>query len=199
MTFHKFISTILHPIVIPTLGVMLYFLMIPINLNSEKKFQVLSLVFISSYLIPLIILILLKKFKFIKNYKTESIKERKIPVALMIFIFYFLGNTMQNVPSLRELSLLFYATSIDLIIIYLLFFIRIKASLHLLSLSIATGFFLVLSNNYSQSFIIIIIILILLSGILASARLHLKAHKKKEVYIGFFIGLVTPLILNILL
>lgn len=199
MNFHKFISTILHPIVIPTLGVMLYFLLIPIGLNSEKKFQILSLVFITSYLIPLLILILLKKFKLIKNYQTESITERKIPVALMVFLFYFLGNTMQSIPNLRELSLLFYATSIDLLIIYILFYFKIKASIHLLSLSVATGFFLVLTNNYSQSFIIVIIALILLSGILASARLHLKAHTKKEVYIGFFIGLITPLILYYLL
>ncbi|APZ45245.1 hypothetical protein BW723_02565 [Polaribacter reichenbachii] len=199
MRFHKFISTILHPIVIPTLGVMLYFLLIPINLSSDKKFSILSLIFISSYLIPLLVLVLLKKFKFIKNFQTESIKERKLPVALMIFLFYFLGNTMNNIPSLRDLSLLFYATSIGLIIIYILFFFKIKASIHLLSLSIPTGFFLVLSTNYSQSYILVIIILIILSGILASARLHLKAHNRTEVYIGFFLGLITPIVLNYIL
>ncbi|WP_405562953.1 hypothetical protein [Polaribacter sp. Asnod6-C07] len=199
MSFHKFISTILHPIVTPTLGVMLYFLLIPINLSSDKKFSVLSLIFISSYLIPLLVLVLLKKFKLIKNFQTESIKERKLPVALMIFLFYFLGNTMNNLSSLRELSLLFYATSIGLIIIYILFFFKIKASIHLLSISIPTGFFLVLSTNNSQSYIIVIIILILLSGILASARLHLKAHNKKEVYIGFFLGMIIPILLNYIL
>nr|WP_083139873.1 hypothetical protein [Polaribacter reichenbachii] len=178
---------------------MLYFLLIPINLSSDKKFSILSLIFISSYLIPLLVLVLLKKFKFIKNFQTESIKERKLPVALMIFLFYFLGNTMNNIPSLRDLSLLFYATSIGLIIIYILFFFKIKASIHLLSLSIPTGFFLVLSTNYSQSYILVIIILIILSGILASARLHLKAHNRTEVYIGFFLGLITPIVLNYIL
>nr|WP_252726802.1 hypothetical protein [Polaribacter vadi] len=178
---------------------MLYFLLIPINLSSDKKFSVLSLIFISSYLIPLLVLVLLKKFKLIKNFQTESIKERKLPVSLMIFLFYFLGNTMSNLSSLRELSLLFYATSIGLIIIYILFFFKIKASIHLLSISIPTGFFLVLSTNNSQSYIIVIIILILLSGILASARLHLNAHNKKEVYIGFFLGMITPIFLNYIL
>ena len=199
MNIHKIISTILHPIVIPTVGVMLYFLLIPNNFLSSQKFAVLSTVFISTYLIPLLILILFKKLNIIKSYQTKSIKERKLPVALMIFLFYLLGNTMNSTPNLADLSLLFYATSVGLFIIYILFFLKIKASIHLLSLGISAGFFMVLSNNYSQSYLIVIIITILLSGLLGSARLHLKAHTKREVYMGFFLGIISPLILNIIL
>lgn len=178
---------------------MLYFLLIPNNFLSSQKFAVLSTVFISTYLIPLLILILFKKLNIIKSYQTKSIKERKLPVALMIFLFYLLGNTMNSTPNLADLSLLFYATSVGLFIIYILFFLKIKASIHLLSLGISAGFFMVLSNNYSQSYLIVIIITILLSGLLGSARLHLKAHTKREVYIGFFLGIISPLILNIIL
>jgi len=38
-------------------------------------------------------------------------------------------------------------------------------------------------------------LLFLLSGLIASARLHLKAHTEKEVYIGFFIGFISPIVL----
>ena len=196
MRFYKFISTILHPIVIPTVGVMLYFLISTNNFLSEQKFTVLSVVFIFTYLVPLLILILFKKLKVIKTYKTESIKERKLPVLLMVILFYLLGNTMNNAPNLRELSLLFYATSISLLFIYFLFFLKIKASIHLLSLGVSAGFFLVLSYKNSQSYLIIIIVIFILSGVLGSARLHLKAHTSKEVYIGFFLGLLSPLFLN---
>jgi hypothetical protein len=34
---------------------------------------------------------------------------------------------------------------------------------------------------------------------LASARLHLKAHTSREVYIGFFIGLIAPLLVSFIL
>ena len=161
--------------------------------------MVLSLVFVVTYLIPLLILILFKKLKIIKSYQTESIKERKLPVALMVFLFYLLGNTINNIGNLRDLGLLFYATAVGLFIIYVLFFFKIKASIHLLSLGIPVGFFMVLSSNYSQSYLIVLIIILLLSGLLASARLHLKAHTTKEIYIGFFLGILTPLILNIIL
>lgn len=161
--------------------------------------MVLSLVFVVTYLIPLLILILFKKLKIIKSYQTESIKERKLPVALMVFLFYLLGNTINNIGNLRDLGLLFYATAVGLFIIYVLFFFKIKASIHLLSLGIPVGFFMVLSSNYSQSYLIVLIIILLLSGLLASARLHLKAHTTKEIYIGFFLGILTPLMLNFIL
>lgn len=199
MQFYKYISTILHPIVIPTIGVMLYFLLIPNNLTSKQKLMVLSLVFIVTYLIPLLLIVLFKKLRFIKSYKIESIKERKLPVALMVFLFYLLGTTINNVANLRDLGLLFYATSLALFIIYVLFFFRIKASVHLLSLGIFTGFFMILSNIHSKSFLIVIIILFLLAGVLATARLALKAHTSKEIYVGFFIGLLSTSIVYILL
>jgi hypothetical protein len=178
---------------------MLYFLLIPNNFYSNQKLTILSLVFVITYLIPLLILILFKRLKLIKSYQIESIKERKLPVALMIVLFYLLGSTINNIANLRELGLLFYATSIGLFFIYILFFFKIKASIHLLSLGIPTGFFIALSSNYSQSYLIVVIIIILLAGILGSARLHLKAHTTKEIYIGFFLGILTPVILNFIL
>lgn len=199
MQFYKYISTILHPIVIPTIGVMLYFLLIPSNLISKQKLMVLSLVFIVTYLIPLLLIVLFKKLKFIKSYKIESIKERKLPVALMVFLFYLLGTTINNVANLRDLGLLFYATSLALFIVYILFFFKLKASVHLLSLGVFAGFFMILSNIHSKSFLIVIIILFLLAGVLATARLALKAHTSKEIYIGFFIGLLSTSIVYFLL
>lgn len=199
MNIYKFISTILHPIVIPTVGVMLYFLISPNNYYPNQKLSVLSLIFIITYLIPLLVLILFKKLKIINSYQTESIKERKLPVALMIFLFYLLGNTMNNTSNLKDLSLLFYATSVSLFIIYVLFFFKIKTSIHLLSIGISVGFFMVLSSNYTQSYILLIIAIIILAGLLGSARLHLKAHTVKEVYLGFFLGIISPIILNMIL
>ncbi|WP_317193366.1 hypothetical protein [Polaribacter sp. BAL334] len=199
MKIPQFISVILHPIVIPTVGLMLYFLVSPINFETSQKLSVLSLVFVITYLIPLLILVLFKKFKLIDSYKTETIHDRKLPVAIMIVVFYLLGNTLNYIPNLNEVALLFYATSLGLILIYMLFYFQMKASIHLLSFGIFTGFFMVLSTIHSQSYLMIIILHILLSGIVASARLHLNAHTPKEIYIGFFIGLLAPIFTNILL
>ena len=199
MRFHKLISTILHPIVIPTIGVMLYFLLISNNFSQDQKLTILSLVFVVSYLFPLLTLIVLKKTRIIKSYQPESIKERKLPIALMTIVFYLFGNSLNSIPNLRDLSLLFHATSLGLFLIYILFYLKIKASIHLLSFGISVGFFMVLSIDYAQSFTIVIIMIILLAGLLASARLHLKAHTPKDIYVGFFTGVLAPFCLQYLL
>ena len=199
MKFHKFISTILHPIVVPTIGVMLYFLIIPNTFESNQKLAILSLIFVVTYLIPLLILVLLKKLGFINSYQTETIKERKLPITLMIIVFYLLANTLEKTTNLRDLAILFYATTLGLFFIYFLFYFKIKASIHLLSLGIILGFFMVLSSIYSQIYLLMYIIILLLAGLLASSRLHLKAHTNKEVYIGFFTGIIATQLVHYLL
>ncbi len=194
MKIPQFISVILHPIVIPTIGLMLYFLVTPITFESNQKLGVLSLVFIVTYIIPLLILVLFKKLKLIDSYKTATIQERKLPIAIMLVVFYLLGNTLNYIPNFNEIAMLFYATSLGLVVLYIIFHFQIKASIHLLSLGIFTGFFMVLSIIHNQSYLVIIMVTLLLSGIVASARLHLKAHTPKEVYIGYFTGLFATIV-----
>ena len=190
MTFYKYISTILHPIVIPTIGVMLYFLVVPTNFVKEQRFYILSLIFTTTYLIPLLMLIFFKRIKIIRNYRIETIKERKMPVVLMSFLYFFLGQSMNNVY-IKDLALLFYSTSLGLFILFIFFYFQKKISIHLLSLGIPLGFFMVLSYSYQQAFLIEIIGIFLISGFVGSSRLHLKAHTQKEVFSGFFIGVLS--------
>jgi len=190
LKFHKFISVLLHPIVIPTIGILLFLSITPNEIKKERQYLLISIVFFSTYIIPLISLIILKTLGVVKSFQVESIKERKTPLFIMLIIFYVLGKLLINIPDYRELGILFYGTNISLALVYLLFFFQIKSSLHILSMSSTLGFFLLFANNYSISILPLGSILIILTGILASARLHLKAHNQKEIYLGFFIGLI---------
>jgi len=190
LKFHKFISVLLHPIVIPTIGILLFLSITPNEIKKERQYLLISIVFFSTYVIPLISLIILKTLGVVKSFQVESIKERKTPLFIMLIIFYVLGKLLINIPDFRELGILFYGTNISLALVYLLFFFQIKSSLHILSMSSTLGFFLLFANNYSISILPLGSILIILTGILASARLHLKAHNQKEIYLGFFIGLI---------
>ena len=191
MRFHKVISTLLHPIVVPTIGVILYFILIPHSLQKQQQLVMLALVFGFTYILPVIILLVLKGLNLIENFQVHSIKERKIPLFLMIVIFYFLGKSLFDISLIRDLAILFYGTSLSLIALYFLFIFKIKASIHLLSMGSSLGFFLILTDKYDISLTPIIMIIILLSGLLGSSRLHLKAHTPTEVYTGFFIGLLS--------
>jgi len=197
MKFYKFISTILHPIVLPTLGVFLYFVFVSQSFDKRLQLIVLGLVFVLTYVVPVLLLLFLKNFGFIKDFQVSTIKERRFPVIFMIFLLYFLGNTIIQIPTIRNLGILFYGTSLSLICIYILFSVKLKSSLHLVSMGNMIGFFLIMTNINSLSMLPIIILLILLSGILASSRLYLKAHTPVELLIGFFLGIVCQFILFI--
>lgn len=190
--FYKTISVILHPIVVPTISILLYFIFIPFSYQSNQKLVLLSLVFVTTYIIPLLILILFKKLKLIKSFTADSIAERKIPITIMIVLFYLLGNTIASISIMKDISVLFYATSNGLIIVYILFVFKFKTSIHLLSLGISTSFFILLGFLYSYNFLLLVITHILIAGIVGNSRLHLNAHTSKEVYTGFFIGFIAP-------
>ena len=197
MKFHKFISTILHPIVLPTLGVFLYFVFVSKSFEKRLQLIVLGLVFALTYVVPVLLLLFLRNFGFIKDFQVSTIKERRFPVIFMIFLLSFLGNTIIQIPTIRNLGILFYGTSLSLTCIYLLFSVKLKSSLHLVSMGNMIGFFLIMTNINSLSMLPIIILLILLSGILASSRLYLKAHTPIELLIGFSLGIVCQFILFI--
>ena len=199
MKFHKFISTILHPIVLPTLGVFLYFVFVSQSFDKRLQLIVLGLVFALTYVVPVLLLLFLRNFGFIKDFQVSTIKERRFPVIFMIFLLYFLGNTIIQIPTIRNLGILFYGTSLSLTCIYLLFSVKLKSSLHLVSMGNMIGFFLIMTNINSLSMLPIIILLVLLSGILASSRLYLKAHTPIELLIGFSLGIVCQFILFITL
>ena len=197
MKFHKFISTILHPIVLPTLGVFIYFVFVSQSFEKRLQLIVLGLVFTLTYLVPLLMLLLLKKFRFIKDFQVSTIKERRFPIIFMMLLLYFLGNSIIQIPTIRNLGILFFGTSLSLTCIYVLFSLKLKSSLHLVSMGNMIGFFLIMTNINSLSMLPIIILLILLSGILASSRMYLKAHTPIELLIGFSLGIVCQFILFI--
>lgn len=192
MRWQKIISTILHPIVIPTIGILLYFILTPINLSNRQQYTILAVVFVTTYVIPLLLLIILKSIGYIKSFQVHGIKERKIPIFFMMILLFTLGKFFFNTTIIKDLSYLFFGVVLGLGIVYILFITKTKTSLHVLSMGAATGYFLLFQQIHGVFVLPLVILFIVLSGLLASARLYLKAHTHKEVYLGFFIGLISP-------
>jgi len=71
----------------------------------------------------------------------------------------------------------------------LLLYLNFKTSLHLVGISGFTTFMVLLSLNYNLNLIYLIASLLFLNGLLATARLILKAHSPIELLIGFILGI----------
>ena len=67
-----------------------------------------------------------------------------------------------------------------------------KISAHAIGIGCASGFlFLLYETSPTSSLFMAMVISILLAGIIISARLYLEAHTPKQVYWGYFMGIVS--------
>lgn len=195
MLFYRIISYLLHPVLFPSIATFLYFIFLPTHVQDQGKSIVLGVVFATTYVIPLVLIFLLKKFKLIENYHLKLIDERKFPTIFMTLLFFLLGMLLLDYKIVDLLAFSFFGCALALIFTYILFSLNLKTSLHTMGISGLIGLICLLSFEYQQNLLIYIVFLFLLFGLIATARLKLKAHSSLEVYLGFFIGLASQLII----
>ena len=104
MQLHKFISFIFHPIIIPIASSLLYFIIVPNHIPKEFSYRVLGLVFVMTYVVPVFLLLLLKKVKLIDTYHLASINERKFPILFFTVLFFLIGKFLLKTNAIDLLS-----------------------------------------------------------------------------------------------
>ena len=189
--FNKLVSYTLHPIIFPTIGTLFYFILTPQYFTGSQKTIILLVVFVSTYFLPLLMLLFLKRFDLISSYQLKTIEERKSPIIFLLILSMMMGRLLLNTGIAAPLAYSFFGGSIALLITFLLFFKDIKTSLHTLGIGSLIGFVMVLSIEYKINYTLLISVLFILFGFLATSRLYLKAHKPSEVYIGLILGILS--------
>ncbi len=194
MKFSKFISYFFHPINFPILGSILYFLLLPEYIFKPQEHLIIAVIIIGTYIFPLFLLILLKRFEMINSYHMETIEERKFPTLLFISISYIIGNWLFRLSIVDILSLFYFGYMLVLVSSYVFLYYKLKISLHTAAIGGLIGFFIYFSYFYKINLILILSIFFLISGLIASSRLKLLAHNTYEVFLGFVIGILSQFI-----
>ena len=194
MFFFKLISHLFHPLLFSFLGSFLYLILTPKHILKKQEYVILIIIFISTYILPIFVLTLLKRMNMIQSYKLETIDERKFPILFFIILSFMIGNLLIDFQIVDLLAFSFYGTAISLCFTYILFSAKIKTSLHMIGIGGILSFIIIMSFQYKLNFNLIIAILFILAGIIAVSRLALKAHRPKEIYIGFLVGMISQLI-----
>jgi hypothetical protein len=193
MKSSKLLSVLFHPINFALVGSLIYFLLVPKFIYKPQEKSILIVIFIGTYVFPLLLLLLLKKFKMIDSYQMRTIDERKFPTLLFISLCYIIGNWLFKSNMVDLLSLMFFGYGLLLICTYLLFYTKLKLSLHTAAIGGLIGFVICFSHFFRVNLIFLLALLFVLSGLVASARLKLGAHTFGEVIIGFVLGLGTQI------
>jgi membrane-associated phospholipid phosphatase len=192
------VSYLFHPFLMPTYGMLLYFLVIEPNLMGrlhDKVKLVLALVtFIFTFLLPVISVIFLYRSGMISSLQMKTNRERIWPFLLTagcyIGMYYVLPEERPEFNIIRAL-MSGAALSVILTIIINLF---TKISAHMVGIGGISGAFIALSYYLQLPIHSIIFMLIFLAGVVGFARLALNAHTPGQVYAGFLTGLIVQVL-----
>jgi hypothetical protein len=192
--FSNFISYLLHPLFIPIGGTIAYFLITPKYTPLEIQSANILPIFILTVIIPIVTFFILKNVRLVDSIFLKTVTERKYP--LYIHAFMLLLILYKVIPNNYISELYFYFTGLlgATVACSLLLLFNFKTSLHAVGISGLLMYLINLSIHFEINLIIAISIFILLTGAVLTTRLYLKAHSRKELIIGVFIGLLSQLL-----
>ncbi len=192
----KIISVVFHPMLIPSYTILILF-----NINNyisllipfSAKLLILGMVFITTFLFPILFIFIMKRKGIVKTLQMETREERIYPFAV-IAIFYFLSYYMLKQLHISDIYYLFLLGATFLIIIALLITFYWKISVHMIGIGGMLGALIGISFRINVDFVILIALTVLCSGIVGFARLKLNAHKPLQIYTGFLSGVIIMLL-----
>ncbi len=189
----RIISYVLHPAIIPSLGTLLILNTVPEHITAQQVRYTTAFVFLSTYIIPAVFSLLLKQLGLVKSLHMSDPKDRRYPFIVSVIFFLFTARTLFSNGVSYEIIAVLVASAATLLI-FLTLLNYTKLSVHLAGMGGLTATALYLSYTYHLMMLEIIALSILLSGILGTARLKMKAHTLKQVVFGYTIGMVCTFI-----
>ncbi len=190
-----FFSYLFHPIFIPILGTLFYIFFNQNYYSREQYFLLLFQVIIITFLLPLTFFYLLRTFGKVDTIMLTETSQRKIPLIVQICLTAVLIQKSVTIDRFPELFFFFLGGIISTFIALIFVFANIKASIHMIALSALTFFVIALSIHHQENCIAIIAILFLISGLVATSRLYMKAHTLIELMLGYIFGMLPQLVL----
>ena len=188
--FSQLITILFHPLIIPTYAFLIllnqkfYFARI---LPYETKWTLIILIFLTTFVIPAFMTLVMKRIGTIRSYTMENREERTLPYMITVLFFYLAYYLMRR-AGISSLLQFFMAGATLLVIITLIINIFWKISGHMVAIGGVTGALIALSFMMFIDLTWWVIAAFMVSGMVAYARLRLNAHTPSQIYAGFLIG-----------
>ncbi|MBS0025766.1 hypothetical protein ACTJJ0_09435 [Chitinophaga sp. 22321] len=194
------ISYLTHPLFIPLLVTFLVLESIPEYMVAfkvqSKRFAFDMLYFrvaIISIGFPVLTLLLAKTLKFVSSIYMKTQRDRIIPYVAMITYYFWAFYTFQQEGAAPKFYTAFFLGIFLSISISFVSNNFIKTSMHTVGWGGVIGFLFSLMWGMHMNVTTPLVITIFIAAIVATARMVLEAHTPREIYIGFFIGIISQL------
>lgn len=186
----KFVSTIFHPVLLPTLGFLLLFVsgFYDSMLTTDAKRFILLVIFFSTATLPMLAIVIISlNSKF--DVLMPNSRERIIPL-LFTSVFYYIGFILLGRIHFIPMFKLYMIASVLLIVALLLISFKWNISIHMAATGALTATFFALSFRGGVNPVNAILIMVLVSGLVGTARLVLNKNSLLQVAAGYVLGFI---------
>ncbi|HMR42295.1 MAG TPA: hypothetical protein PKC40_00610 [Saprospiraceae bacterium] len=212
MTAARVCSVIFHPLFIMTYMLLLLLLINPylfgVNRMADQG-RLIMMVFFSTVFIPIVSISMMKTLGFVSSWEMEDRMDRIIPyistAVWYLAIYYFLLKS-PDVPTAYKTFMLG-----GIIALFAAFFFNnfTKVSIHTTGMGGLLGMVIITMTFFRQkSFLIetsltgplriemfyLLMFTILMAGVVGTSRLLLNAHRPRDLWGGYFIGLAAQFV-----
>jgi hypothetical protein len=196
----KLISYLFHPVFVPVYVVIFMVYIHPYlfaGFDNAQKMRTVMMAVVSFTFFPLITVLLLKALKFIDSIYLNKQKERIIPIiACMTWYFWVwyvwnnFGKTNDAVDMPKPIIQFAFDTFVSTFIALMLN-IKMKISLHAISMGIMIAFFFLLAFSQELNFGTWLSVSLFIAGLVCTARFIVSDHTPQEVYGGLLSGIIS--------
>lgn len=188
--FIRLFSYLFHPLFMPLLGAFFYW---ELAAKTHAKTLVLPIA-VATLLLPIISYFLLKRLGYIRSMITVSLRERVLPLALQTVYLFSLLKLVDFKGSF-PLYNFYVGCMVSALLATIVLIGKIKASLHMIGITGVLAFVFLLGFYLDRSVLIPFCSLALLTGLVGSSRLEMKAHTPSELLWGSLLGIIPQLML----
>lgn len=185
----QLVSVLFHPLLMPVYGLLIIFTCPALYgyLPFQVKKIILFIVIINNVLIPLMMITYFRFRNLISTWTIGNRKERILPLVTTTMFYAFTVYLIYrfHIPLFIK-SFIICSAALVLAVTIITFWFRI--SLHATACGAITALVMILSFRMQISLTWMLIVVILVSGLVMSSRLWLKAHTPSEIWAGFLLG-----------
>ncbi|RXQ95103.1 PAP2 family protein [Ancylomarina salipaludis] len=192
MNLSRIISGLAHPMLMP-----LYALYLIFHSDTFLDFTPFTLVkaiylivFITTVLLPISCLPLLKSYSLISSFDLSERRDRMIPLALAVLSYSLGFYLLSKLPGSNIFARLQLAGIFSLLLLLITSYWW-KISLHMAGIGGLCALIFTFSVRFSTSLRTMFMMSLLAAGFLAYSRLKLNRHTSAQIYVGFMFGFIV--------
>lgn len=189
------ISVVFHPLLMATYGCLLLFFGIKNTVYDyltefETKWRISLIVFVFSFLFPVLNIYLLYKLKRLPSLTLSNQNDRTFPYVMTALFYFGLFYLLMDINIWNSVKIFIVGAGLAIMITALIN-LKYKISAHMVGIGGLLGVLISISYLIKFDFTPYYMATIVLAGFIAFARLKLKEHNPSQIYLGFLLGLIV--------